>query len=48
MKQYYILGYQNGIVQSMTKDGFSDLSLALEMLQTIDKAFNAFVSIRLV
>lgn len=48
MKHYFILGYgQDGHLISLTPDGFTDLSLALELLETINKQFKAFIATRL-
>jgi hypothetical protein len=47
-KLYFVFGYKSdGKVISMSNDGFSELSLAIEFLSNIDKSWKPFVSIRL-
>ena len=49
MKHYFVLGYDNnGELMTMSLDGFSELSLAIEYLATIHKSFNPFISVRLI
>jgi hypothetical protein len=47
MKHYFVFGYADGQLTSMSTDGFSELSLALEFLATIDKTRTPFVAVRL-
>jgi len=48
MKHYFVFGYKtDGKLISMSPDGFSELTLALEFLSTIDKTWKPFVSVRL-
>lgn len=48
MKHYFILGYdQDNHLISITPDGFTDLSLALEFLETVNKRFKPFIATRL-
>jgi hypothetical protein len=47
-KIYFVFGYKSdGKVISMSHDGFSELSLAIEFFSNIDKSWKPFVSIRL-
>jgi hypothetical protein len=48
MKHYFVFGYTDGQLASMSTDGFSELSLALEFLATIDKNHAPFVAVRLI
>jgi hypothetical protein len=48
MKHYFVFGYVDGQLVSMTNDGFSELSVALELLNTINKRHNPFVATRLI
>lgn len=48
MKNYFVFGYINGQLDSMSKDGFSELSLAIEFLATVDKKRSPFITVRLV
>jgi hypothetical protein len=49
MKHYFVFGYDNNKeIMSMSFDGFSDLTLAIEYLATIDKSFNPFICVRLI
>jgi hypothetical protein len=47
MKNYFVFGYVEGQLVSMSKDGFSELSLALEFIATVDKKHTPFLSARL-
>ena len=47
-QNYFVFGYNtDGKLMPMSQDGFSELSLALEYLSTIDSHWKAFVSVRL-
>lgn len=49
MKHYFVLGYsENNKLISLTPDGFTELSLALEFLATVKKGYFAFVATRLI
>ena len=48
MKHYFVFGYADGQLASMSTDGFSELALALEFLATIDKTRAPFVAVRLI
>lgn len=48
MKHYFVFGYTDGQLVSMSKDGFSELSLALEFLTTISSTASPFVAVRLI
>jgi hypothetical protein len=47
MKNYFVFGYQDGQLVSMSPDGFSELTLAIEFLQTIEPSKAPFVCVRL-
>ena len=45
---YFVLGYKSdGKLISMSMDGFSELSLAIEFLSNVDKSWKPFISVRL-
>jgi len=47
-KNYFVFGYKtDGKLISLTPDGFSELSAALDVLSNIDKSWGAFVAVRL-
>ena len=49
MKHYFILGYsEDNKLISVTPDGFTDLSLALEFIATVPKHYKAFIATRLI
>lgn len=47
MKNYFVFSYQNGQLVSMSPDGFSELSLAIEFLYTIEPSNAPFICVRL-
>lgn len=48
MKHYFVFGYTDGQLASMSTDGFSELALALEFLATVDPRQSPFVAVRLI
>ena len=47
-KNYFIFGYKtDGKLISLTPDGFTELSAALDVLSNIDASWKPFVSVRL-
>lgn len=47
-KNYFIFGYKtDGKLITLTPDGFAELGVALDVLSSIDKSWNAFVCVRL-
>jgi hypothetical protein len=48
-KSYFVFGYKtDGKLISMSPDGFSELTLAIEFLSNVDKSWKPFICARLI